>query len=466
MSVNIIEYLQKNGIRTVDKDFRSHIETWLDWYRGNVEHFHKYKVWNGIGFVGQERSSLDMAKTVCEDWANLLLNERVQIAVENDQELLDQLLQANAFPREGNRTVEKAFALGTGAFSEYLDADGNPRIDYHDAEQIWPLSWSGNRITECAFSSIDVVNGKKCAYLRMYRLNDNGTYRVENVWLDYESGDRVACPEGVQEVVETGLSIPLFQIITPNIAVNIDTTCPLGMSVYANAISALKGIDIAYDSFVNEFVMGRKRLMIPATMAKIEASKDGTISPIFDPNDTVFVAYTPSEGQADGFHDLSPEIRADAHLTGIRTSLNVLSFKCGLGTGRYDFDRASGVKTATEVISEHSDLYQSMVKHEQVLRDVLIGLVRALLALSNKNADAEITITFDDSVIQDRTSEITAAQAEVAAGLMSKFRYLTEIKGMAEDAAEEELQRIMAEERQLNAVSEDNMQWFTANQTD
>lgn len=444
---NIIEYLRREGVRTVEEDFITHIQLWQSWYRGAVEDFHSYKVYNGVGWIGQERAQLNMAKTVCEDWANLLLNERVQIAVENDQDVLDDLLRVNLFPREGNRTVEKAFALGTGAFTEYLDANGAPRIDYHDAESIWPMAWSGSKVTECAFSSVEVLNGKKATYLRMYRLNPDGTYRIENVWLNYDTGERMAAPEGVQERVETKLRTPLFQLVTPNIAVNVDTICPMGISVYANALSALKGIDAVYDSFVNEFLLGRKRLMIPATMAKIEMSKTGEMQPLFDPKDTTFIAYTPAEDQSDGFHDLSPEIRAEQHLTGIRTCLNMLSFKCGLGTGRYDFDRASGVKTATEVVSEQSDLYQSMVKHEQVLRDALIGLAQALLALSGKGEDREVIITFDDSVIQDKSAIMTEAREEVGAGLMSKFRFLTEIKGMPEDAAQEELNRIGAEQK-------------------
>ena len=39
--------------------------------------------------------------------------------------------------------------------------------------------------------------------------------------------------------------------------------------------------------------------------------------------------------------------------------IDLLSKKCGLGTGRYRFD-GSAARTATEVISEQSDLYQSL----------------------------------------------------------------------------------------------------------
>ena len=259
------------------------------------------------------------------------------------------------------------------------------------------------------------------------------------------------------EVVQTGMREPLFQIVTPNLANNVDSGCPLGISVFANAIDALKGVDVCYDSFRNEFILGRKRLMVPVSMVKVRMEQDGAASPMFDPNDLIYTAYQPSEDQKDGFHDLSPEIRAEQHLTGIRTQLSLLSIKCGLGTSRYEFDRASGVRTATEVISEQSDLYQSMRKHELVLKDALTGLVRALLALEGLDV-GDVRIVFDDSIIQDRSTMRTEAREEVAAGLMSKYRYLTEIVGMNAQDAQEEIERIRAE----SSVSAEAMDFFSA----
>ena len=57
--------------------------------------------------------------------------------------------------------------------------------------------------------------------------------------------------------------------------------------------------------------------------------------------------------------------------------LNLLSKKCGLGNDRYQFE-AGGVKTATEVISEKSDLYQNLRKHELLLGPAIVDMVKAL----------------------------------------------------------------------------------------
>lgn len=451
--INMVEVLARLGENTIDNSYRSLIDEWLSWYAGKVEKFHTYNVFNGIQQIGVQRASLGMAKTICEDWANLLLNERVQITVDDErmQAILDDVLKANRFAVEGNRTVEAAFAGGTGAFSEWLDANGCIHIDYYDARAIYPLKWSGHKITECAFASVEVMNGKKCLYLRMYKREDNGTQHISNRWLDYDSGELLPTPEGIEAEVSTGIHTPLFQIITPNLNNNVETTNPMGLSVFANAIDALKAVDISFDSFKNEYMLGRKRLLVPMSMVQIQMQRDGSRTPIFDPNDLVFTAYEAGEDTGE-FRDLSPEIRAEQHITGLRAQLNMLSLKCGLGVGRYEFEKIGGVKTATEVVSEQSDLYQSVCKHELVLRAALHGLVEAICELSGFDARDLIHITFDDSIIQDKTSIRTEAREEVAQGLMSKLRYLIDIRGMGEDEARQELEQIANEQRITSGV--------------
>ena len=57
------------------------VDTWLSWYKGNVQNFHTYKIYNGNKEIKISRKSMQMAKSACEDWADLLLNEKVKIMV-------------------------------------------------------------------------------------------------------------------------------------------------------------------------------------------------------------------------------------------------------------------------------------------------------------------------------------------------------------------------------------------------
>ena len=70
------------------------VETWKEWFAGNVAKFHTYDDYNGLQNVKRNRKTLNMAKRACEDWANLLLNEKTDIAIgdEKNQEQMTELL--------------------------------------------------------------------------------------------------------------------------------------------------------------------------------------------------------------------------------------------------------------------------------------------------------------------------------------------------------------------------------------
>lgn len=283
----IREWLVENKYNTATDETYSHILEWLEWYQNDVEKFHKYKVFNGVVTKEEERYKLGMAKKVCEDWANLLLNEKVAIKAGNYEKRLQEVLDNNNFLVRANQLIEMAFALGTGAIVEYLDGE-EVMIDYIRADMIYPLSWDNGDITECAFGSVRVIDGKEVLYLQIHRLGkadneeDSEHYYIENKYIDRKESKELDPPEGVIPLVSTGYDKPLFQIITPNICNNIDLDSPLGVSVFANAIDQLKGCDLVYDSYMNEFVLGRKRILVPISFAKIQMEKDGVAAPAFD----------------------------------------------------------------------------------------------------------------------------------------------------------------------------------------
>lgn len=454
--MDISAYLKKRGYLTVDAAYRSKVDEWLDWYQGDVENFHAYSVYNGIQKVGVRRASLQMAKCIAEDWANLLLNERVAIHAGSFQKRLEELLQKNRFTVRGNQLIELTFALGTGAFVEYLSSDNEPVIDCIRADLVHPLAWDNGVVTECAFGGVRVIRQKECCYLQLHVLDENGTYSIENHLFDNETDEELSleeyCPD-LAPKVETGSETPLFQIITPNITNNFDLDCPMGASVYANAISTLRSLDLAYDSYINEFALGRKRIMVPITMAKIQMTKDGTAQPIFDSNDVAFYAMQLPEGAMQEIKDISPPIRAAEHEQGIRLMLNLLSKKCGLGNNRYQFE-AGGVKTATEVISEKSDLYQNLRKHELLLGPAIVDMVKALAFLDGA-AEPDAQVSFDDSIINDDNTKLDNNIKLVQAELKSRLAAIMEINGCSKKDAQKELNQITEENRRVSGSDMD-----------
>ena len=80
------------------------------------------------------------------------MNERVIIEADGYNTLHDTLYRNN-FAVRANQLVEISFAVGTGAFVEYLDAKGSPMIDYVRAEMIFPLSWDTGAVS---YTHLDV----------------------------------------------------------------------------------------------------------------------------------------------------------------------------------------------------------------------------------------------------------------------------------------------------------------------
>lgn len=418
----IREILIAKNYKVASDDTITVIDLWGDWYKSQVEGFHSYNYYNGITTTEVERYSLGMAKTVAEDWANLLLNEKVEIRAGKDlDKVVKETLDYNNFMVKGNQLIELSFALGTGAFVEYLDKDKKVVIDFVRAQMIYPIKWDNGYISECAFASMRVREEVKQYYIQIHR-SENGKYIIENLLVDADSGADIDLDEDMEEFITTGSEKPLFQIITPNIVNTVDLDSPYGISVYGNAIPQLKGCDVIYDSYINEFELGRKRIVVPVSMAKQEMMGDGTVKPIFNTGDRVFWAV---QGDTDGketIHDIDMSLRASEHQTGLNDALNILSVKCGFGKGHYKFDNGV-VKTATEVISADSELYKTLKKHESMMKSALTGMVESIAFLNGKKYPVDVEIDFDDSIIQDKDAERKQDMADIAIGAMSIAEY-------------------------------------------
>lgn len=426
----ITQYLNGRGYTCVQDDYYSRIELWKKWYGGKVPSVHNYTQYNGRRKLRRTRKSLGLAKTVSEDWANLLLNEKFQIGVDkaSAKKKIDAVLVANEFAKRGNQLVELAFALGTGAFVEYLDGE-NVKIDYIRAGMIYPLSWDNGRVLECAFASERTTGKQKKVYLNIHRL-EAGKYVIENHMFDRNGGvlTETGLPDEVLPEVRTGSAIPRFQIFSPNIANNIDPDSPLGISVYANALDQLESADLVYDSYCNEFRLGRKRITVPISMARMAMEEDGTSTPVFDDNDTEFYAVPQDDKSENKIEEHNMEIRSEAHDTGIQTMLNLVSWKTGSGGKRYVFRRDGQVRTATEVISENSDLYRNLKKHELSLEAALLGMIDSIADLLHLGT-VKASVTFDDSIISDTDSDKMTFLQEIRDGVRQKWEYRVKFFG-------------------------------------
>lgn len=456
------KYLEKSGRNVSYLPYTDVVQECYAWYKNDTE-WHNYFIYNGLRNVHLTRAKLGMAKMACEDWASLLFNERVKITASGDPEhdIITLTLKDNKFTVEANKLVELMFALGTGAFVETWN-NGRVTIDYIHGDLIFPLSWDNGVVTECAFA---VIGGglENAAYtLILHEIDETGCYVIKTVEIDSE-GDickpvrPIEIVQGIQtteetngqytKIMYTGSSVPCFQIIKPNIVNNYDKTSPFGMNIIYNAIDILKSIDVEYDSLLNEFKLGKKRIFVKNGLKSIKVvdSKDKKNKVVnhIDPNDTEF--YTINTDDDNGklpIQIFDPTLRTSEHNTALNTQLNLFARAVGLGDGFYEFTGSNTARTATEIVSINSALFRNLNKHELIMTSAIEGLCKAILNLYNiyggkkYNIGTEITIDYDDSIIDDSEKTQQKAMAEYNAGLIDQVEYFALTRNMTREQAQ------------------------------
>lgn len=456
---NISNTLSKKGINLVTGNIYDLMAICKQWYRGNVNDFHYYNVRVNGKEEQCERKTMNMPKKVCEDITKLLWTEKTRIELSNTKstnklwEILDS--KENSFTVNFPIFLEKILALGTGVLIEYKNENNKTVIDYVLGDVVIPYKYTNAYISGLITISrfIEKSGNKNIYYTHItYHEYENGIYRRLNelykskieTELGKEINFKLKFPN-VQESEEIETTTPRFQVIKPNIANNYDTDTPMGISILANSIDRFKSLDMKYDSFCNEFELGKKRILVDQTAMKAQMQVDENgnqrFIQYFDANDRAYVGINGMEGQP--VKEIDFTLRAEEHINAINAELNWLSSNIGLGSNFYKFDGVS-TKTATEVISEKSDAFRTKEHYDIIVNDAVYDLVKVICEMEGIKS-TKTTIVPDDSIIEDKNTEQLRAQQEVNSGLRSKKSYLMDIKGMSEQEAEKELQKIKDE---------------------
>ena len=216
----------------------------------------------------------------------------------------------------------------------------------------------------------------------------------------------------------------------------------MGVSVFANAIDVLRGVDCAYDCYVNEFENGPMYLLV-----KMSATDWENGTPTVADDDRRFYLLPEDTQQGQPVQAVAPELRSEQLNVGLQDQLNILASKCGFGEAYYKFD-APDMTTATQVISENSTLFRSIKKHEIILEQVLTELCRIILRMGNYgmgqslNPEVKIKIDFDDSIIEDKNAEFTRDLQLLTSAIMNDWEFRAKWMSESDEEAKKNLPKM------------------------
>ena len=492
------DVFELEGVPAFREYYQLFIFVWLAIYKGF------YKAWHEVPYKtiddpkGKKRTmaTMNAGKMACTQMARYVWNERCMIQANQKgraddadtpdplNEFLQHVLHENRFGTAFGDILEKTFALGGGALKEWVevpkDENGNDAgpgricISYHMAGQFVPTAWDNSRITSGIFINREAKDGYYYSTVEWHKW-DGETYTVTNdvYRMPIKQADEPQNILGwwyplnmVYPLLSPSTEIKAvhqtyFQYIRPFGANYADDNSPLGMSIFAPALNTLHSLDIMFDSLQREFVLGKKRIIVPTRALRKGPSvtNPGTMVSYFDADDEAYEAFNSGDAEELKIHDNTVELRVNDHITGINGDLAILCAQVGLDAGVLNFDAARGMQTATQVVSENSKTFGTVQAHENIVRDALVEMVHAVFDLAVRYniewqgqsvaaliaGGYDVSVKFDDSIIQDRQTDINEGTMLVGAGLMSKKRFMVDTLGLTPEQADAELAQIKAE---------------------
>lgn len=248
------------------------------------------------------------------------------------------------------------------------------------------------------------------------------------------------------------LEKPLYAVLKTPMANHIDSSSPLGISIFAEAIEELKDLDVAYSRNVEEIKNSARIVLLDERMVQLP--------PICDEKGNIvrrqlkmpkYVRNVTSEDAQSYYQEVNPKLNTDTRITGINNILSILAYKCGYSNGYFSFDAMQGIQTATGVEASQ----QRTIQFIKDIRDKLQIAMDNLIYAMDKYADLydlapvgayEVTYGWGD-ITYNYEEDKKTWYGYVQAGKVPFWLYLTKFENMSEREAKEVCKAAQEENR-------------------
>lgn len=320
----------------------------------------------------------------------------------------------------------------TGAIFASFASQGDghyTRLEYHR------FDGDTYRVSNKAFKDQLDGNGK-------YALGRQVTLQSVEAWADMQD-----------EVAIANLEKPLFAYYRVHGSNSIDPSSPLGLSIFANALTELEAIDIAI-SRKNTEVEDSKPVTFVGQMVVQNATNKGMKLPRFVQG----LGMGLSDGEVSAIHEHTPTLLTDQRIKDINFDLSMAGVKCGFSEGVFVLDGQTGMITATQVEADDRDTIQTIKADRDALRTALDQALYgadAMATLYNAAPLGEYEVDYNFGDICYSYEEDKAAwQSYVSRGWAPAWLYFVKFEGMSEEEAKQLTQEASSanEEKRLFGV--------------
>lgn len=441
----------------VSNEMQNAIDRWTSIYENKAPWVDKKTVFSmnlGAG-IANEFAKLVTIEFKSEILNNPFLNEEYQAVIENIRNY-----------------TEFAAAKGGLVFKPYL-SNNHIEVDLVQADMFYPTTFNSRgdilgaifietkTIGDTIYSRLEVhnmttikENGKdiSCTEIKNIAFKKKN-YNQLALSRENTLGDEISLTEVEDWAnLEPSTTIknidkPLFAYFKMPLANNIDSSSPLGVSVFAPvADDILKKADEQYSRIDWEY---------KGSELAIDVSKE-MIRPNYDKNNNYIddgmpvgkerlyrkLDIDPVADKTSSWNVFSPAIRDISLYNGLQHQLRTIEFMVGLAYGTIS-DPQNTDKTATEIESSKQRSWQTVSDIQKAQKKSLKHLGYAMsvwgqigkLPVKPLNIEKDMTFDYDDSIIRNKNDDLASMQVDVASGILRAEIYLAKKYGVSEDVA-------------------------------
>lgn len=450
----------------ISENMKQHVKLWDDIYKNNAPWLQAETVFDMLYNPGKALKSLNLPKVITSELSRLAtfdlditLNKEKEQSHKNEN--TNKITKTNEKPteqeqavlnaietikNESSQIVEKLAAIGT----IILKPNGSG-FDVLTPFDFIPIAVDNkNNLTSVIF--IDKIERGKDTFIRLefHDLKDNGDYTIKNkAFLSSgRSYDLKEIPlnslddwaDIQEETTFYNMEEPFFVVLKYPQANNIDETCGLGVSCFANSIEQFEDIDVAYTRLVDEINSSNKivfvsNFAIDTNNHDVLRGKNSRL-----PNYVVGLEFGVNEETT--IHEHNPQLQTEVRKSGINALLGYIGYQCGFSNGYFQFNEKTGLTTATQIEADQQRTVQTISLLREVIKNSIRKLFDITLTMSGifdnivASKNIEISFYFKDITAnfeEDRKRNLKLVEKNI----LPKWKYLVEFEGYTEAEAKQ-----------------------------